>query len=48
MGECAHFSFHNCSIYTHDGASTKFSSNSHETDYSVYTKVKAILDKQAL
>jgi hypothetical protein len=34
-GECAHFSFNNCSIYTHDGASAKFSTNSHETDYSV-------------
>ncbi len=34
-GECAHFSFNNCSIYTHDGASAKFSTNSHETAYSV-------------
>ncbi len=34
-GEWAHFSFKKCPIYTHDGASTKFSTNSHETDYSV-------------
>jgi hypothetical protein len=33
-GECAHFSFKKCPIYTHDGASAKFSTNSHETDYS--------------
>jgi hypothetical protein len=35
MGQCAHFSFKKCSIYTHDGASAKFSANSHETDHSV-------------
>jgi hypothetical protein len=34
-GECAHFSFNNCSVYTHVGASAKFSINSHETDNSV-------------
>jgi hypothetical protein len=34
-GECAHFRFKKCPIYTHDGASAKFSTNSHETDYSV-------------
>ncbi len=34
-GECAHFSFNKCPIYTHDGAGAKFSTNSHETDYSV-------------
>ncbi len=33
-GECAHFSLKKCPIYTHDGASAKFSPNSHETDYS--------------
>jgi hypothetical protein len=33
-GECAHFSFNKCPIYTHDGASAKFSTNSHETDNS--------------
>jgi hypothetical protein len=34
-GECAHFSFSKCHIYTHDGASANFSINSHETDNSV-------------
>jgi hypothetical protein len=34
-GECAHFVFNKYPIYTHDGASAKFSTNSHETDYSV-------------
>jgi hypothetical protein len=28
--ECAHFSFKKYPIYTHDGASAKFTSNSHE------------------
>ncbi len=32
--ECAHFSFNKCPIYTHDGASAKFSTNSHKTDNS--------------
>ncbi len=35
-GECAHFSFNKCSIYTRDGASAKFSTNSQETDNSVH------------
>jgi hypothetical protein len=30
-GECAHCSFNKRPIYTHDGASAKFSTNSHET-----------------
>ncbi len=34
-GECERFSFNKCPIYTHDGASAKFKSNSHETDNSV-------------
>ncbi len=34
-GECAYFSSNTCLIYTHDGASAKFSTNSHETDNSV-------------
>ncbi len=34
-GECAHFSFNKCPIYTHDGASVKFSTNSNKTDNSV-------------
>jgi hypothetical protein len=29
--------FNKCPIYIHDGASAKFSTNSHETDYSVST-----------
>jgi hypothetical protein len=32
--ECAHFSCDKCAIYTLDGASAKFSSNSQETDNS--------------
>ncbi len=34
-GECAQFIFNKCPIYTHDGASAKFRTNSQETDYSV-------------
>ncbi len=34
-GKCAQFSFNRCPIYTHDGASAKFSTNSQETDNSV-------------
>jgi hypothetical protein len=34
--ESTHFIFKKCPIYTHDGASAKFCTNSHETDYSVY------------
>jgi hypothetical protein len=37
--ECAHFRFSKCSIYTHEGASTKFSTKSNgadETDNSVF------------
>ncbi len=34
-GECAHFSFKKCPIYTHDDASAKFGTNSQETDNSV-------------
>jgi hypothetical protein len=33
--ESTHFIFNKCPIYTHDGASSKFSTNSQETDYSV-------------
>jgi hypothetical protein len=33
--ESAHFIFNKCPFYTHDGTSVKFSTNSHETDYSV-------------
>ena len=34
--ESTHFFFILCPIYTHDGASAKFSTNSQETAYSVY------------
>ncbi len=34
-GDCAQFSFNRCPIFTHDGASVKFSTNSQETDNSV-------------
>ncbi len=34
-GECAHFSFNKCPVYTHDGAIAKFSTNSHKTNNSV-------------
>jgi hypothetical protein len=33
-GQCANFSFRKCHIYSHDGASANFSTNSHETDNS--------------
>ncbi len=33
--ECSYFSFTKCHIYTNDGASANFSTNSHETDNSV-------------
>jgi hypothetical protein len=33
--ESTHFIFNKCPIYTHDGASAKYSTNSLETDYSV-------------
>ncbi len=33
--ESKHFIFNKCPIYTHDGASAKFSTNLQETDYSV-------------
>ncbi len=33
--DSTHFIFNKCPIYTHDGASDKFRTNSLETDYSV-------------
>jgi hypothetical protein len=36
--DSTHFIFNKCPIYTHDGASVKFRTNSHETDYSVGVK----------
>jgi hypothetical protein len=35
--ESTHFVFNKCPIYNHDGASSKFSTNSQGTDYSVAT-----------
>jgi hypothetical protein len=40
--ECANFSFNKCPIYTHDGASAKFSTNSHEKDNSVGILVRTL------
>ncbi len=34
--DSTNFIFNKCPIYTYDGASAKFSTNSHETDYSVF------------
>jgi hypothetical protein len=34
MGECEHFRFNKCPIYTHEGASAKFSTSSQEMDNS--------------
>ncbi len=36
QGEYAQLSFNKCPIYTHDDASAKLSTNSHETENSVY------------
>jgi hypothetical protein len=43
--DCAHFSFNKCPIYTHDGASAKFSTSSHETDNSAvhYTSLNFVV-----
>ncbi len=40
--ESTHFIFNKCPIYTHDSANAKFSTNSHETDYSVGTGGKIL------
>jgi hypothetical protein len=42
-GECALFSFNKCPIYAHDGASAKFSTNSHETDNSAMPSFSSFL-----
>ncbi len=34
--ECTYFFFNKCPIYTHDGASAKFSKNPYKTDYNVH------------
>ncbi len=41
-GECAHFNFNKCPIYTHDGASAKFSTISHQTDNSVLNGIRSL------
>ncbi len=38
-GEFENFSFNKCPIYTHDGASAKFNTNSHETDNVVTSRL---------
>jgi hypothetical protein len=43
-GECAQFSFNKCPIYTHDGAIAKFSTNLHETKYSVSVSLEIVLN----
>ncbi len=44
--ESTHFIFNKCPIYTHDGASDKLSTDSHETDY--MSAVRSIEDNYAL
>ncbi len=39
--ESKHFIFNECPIYTHDGASAKFSTNSQKTVYSVVQRKRA-------
>ncbi len=41
MDEYAHFSFNKCPIYTQDGASAKFSTNSLETDNSAELSISS-------
>jgi hypothetical protein len=42
--ESPHFILNRRPIYTHDGLSAKFSTNSHETDYSVqYSTVQYLI-----
>ncbi len=42
-GECAHFSFNKCPIYTQGGASAKFSTISHDTDKSTMESVNQMI-----
>ncbi len=48
MCNCAHFIFNKCPIYTHDGASAKFSPKAPETDNSVRVFVFKSFDKAYL
>jgi hypothetical protein len=47
-GECEHYSFNKCPIYTHDGASAKFSTNSQEMDNSVVVQYFVAVSVQLL
>ncbi len=47
-GECEHFSFNKCAIYTHDGASAKFNTNSQEMVNSVHTKKMPEISRETL
>jgi hypothetical protein len=44
--ECAHFSFNKCPVYTHDGASAKFGTNSHERDNSDHSTAEQIKSEE--
>jgi hypothetical protein len=45
-GECAQFSFNKCLTYTHDGASAKFNTNSHEMDNSASLKIEPLTNSE--
>ncbi len=47
-GVCAHFIFNKGPIYNHDGPSAKFTTNSHETDYSVVSLSIYLIGKRAV
>ncbi len=47
-GECAHFSFNKCPIYTYDITSEKFSTNSNKTDNSVRIRFRIRIPNIAL
>jgi hypothetical protein len=44
--ECTHFIFNKSPIYTHDGASAKFSTNTEETYYSVLSVFFPLSDEE--
>jgi hypothetical protein len=46
--ESTHFIFNYCQIYTHDGASAKFSTNSQETDYSATEMLAKKFEEQEI
>jgi hypothetical protein len=47
-GGCADFSFKKYLIYAHDGASAKFSTNSHETDYSAVEQLQGPQEQRSM